>query len=108
MTLKQTFILNLKEYRKKEGFSQMKLAEYCDTSPGYIGEIEMGRKFPSPEMIENIAGILRIRPYHLFRDRAEKDGDLGNESAYPLLPNAMKSEIKSQISTSISEILGKY
>jgi transcriptional regulator with XRE-family HTH domain len=108
MTLKQTFILNLKEFRKKEGLSQMKLAEYCNTSPGYIGEIEMGRKFPSPEMVEKIAGILRLKPYHLFKDRTENGGGSDNESAYPLLPNAMKTEIKSQIDMSISEILGKY
>jgi len=35
MTLKQVFIKNLKEFRKKEGLSQMKLAEYCNTAPSY-------------------------------------------------------------------------
>jgi len=29
MALKQIFVQNLKEFRKKEGLSQMKLAEYC-------------------------------------------------------------------------------
>jgi transcriptional regulator with XRE-family HTH domain len=68
MTLKEVFIHNLKEFRKKEGLSQMKLAEYCNTSPGYIGEIEIGRKFPSTEMIEKIAFVLRIEPYLFFKN----------------------------------------
>jgi transcriptional regulator with XRE-family HTH domain len=55
MSLKQVFIQNLKEFRGKERVSQMKLAELCNTSPGYIGEIEIGRKVPSTEMIEKIA-----------------------------------------------------
>ena len=86
----------------------MKLAEYCNTSPGYIGEIEMGRKFPSTELIEKIAGILRIEPYHLFKDRTVRNNESETENAYPLLPNAMKAEIRKYIDSSISEILNKY
>jgi len=47
MTLKQIFARNLKEFRKKEGLSRMKLAEFCDTATSYIGDIEIGRRFPS-------------------------------------------------------------
>jgi transcriptional regulator with XRE-family HTH domain len=86
----------------------MKLAEYCDTSASYIGEIEIGRKFPSTEMIEKIAGALRIEPYHLFRNQLEINSDSDTEKTYPLLPNSMKNEIKAQIDSSISEILNKY
>ena len=86
----------------------MKLAEYCNTAPSYIGEIEMGRKFPSTEMIEKIAKALRIEPYHLFRDRTKTGNDSGHEGYYPLLPVSMKSEIKSQIEASINEIFDKY
>jgi transcriptional regulator with XRE-family HTH domain len=106
--LKQVFIQNLKEFRKKEGLTQMKLAELCDTSASYIGEIEIGRKFPSIEMIEKLAGILRIEPYHLFKNRVGKNGDSDPENAYPPLPNAMKTELRKEIDTSISEILKKY
>ena len=108
MTLKQIFIQNLKEFRKKEGLSQMKLAEHCNTSPSYIGEIEIGRKFPSTEMIEKIANILRIEPYHLFKNRPDTSSNSDTENVYPLLPNAMKNEIQIQINSTISEILNKY
>ena len=108
MTLKQIFIQNLKEFRKKEGLSQMKMAENCGSSVGYIGEIEIGRKFPSVEMIEKIAKILRIEPYHLFRNRTENKSDFDTEISYPLLPSSMKKEIKKQINISIDQIFNKY
>ena len=108
MYLKQVFIQNLKNFRKKENFTQMKLAEHCNTAPSYIGEIEMGRKFPSTEMIEKIAEALRIEPYHLFRDWAKTGGNSDPEGCYPLLPNSMKNEIKNQIELSVSKILDKY
>jgi transcriptional regulator with XRE-family HTH domain len=54
MTLKQVFVRNLKEFRKKEGLSQMQFAELCNTTASYIGHIETGRKFPSMEMDESM------------------------------------------------------
>ncbi len=66
MTLRETFIANLKKYRKKNKLSQMNLAELCNTSTSYIGEIETGKKFPSVEMIEKISRNLEIEPSKLF------------------------------------------
>ena len=66
MNLRSIFISNMKKYRKEKSYSQMKLAEKCDTSTSYIGEIEIGRKFPSIEMIESICQALEIKPYQLF------------------------------------------
>jgi transcriptional regulator with XRE-family HTH domain len=109
MTLKQVFIQNLKEFRKKEGISQMKLAEYLNTSPSYIGEIEVGKKFPSMDMIEKIAVILRIKPYNFFIDQTEENTEI---TAYPKLPQSMQNEISNKlnlsINTIIKEILSEY
>jgi transcriptional regulator with XRE-family HTH domain len=66
MNLRKVFIANLKKFRKERRLSQMKFAEYCDTAASYIGEIEIGRKFPSIEMIEKFAKVLEIEPYRLF------------------------------------------
>jgi transcriptional regulator with XRE-family HTH domain len=112
MTLKQVFIQNLKEFRKKEGFSQMKLAEYCNTTTSYIGHIETGLKFPSMDMIEKMAEILRIEPYLFFINRMKQDAGNYSENIYPKLPVSMKNEINNEIDLSISkvvkEILNKY
>ena len=116
MTLKQVFIQNLKEFRKKEGISQMKLAEYCNTAPSYIGQIETGVRFPSLELVEKMADILRIEPYHFFKKKSDKSNNSDTENIFPLLPNSMKNQIKTQIKTQIdqstneilNEILSKY
>ena len=83
----------------------MKLAEYCNTSPTYIGEIEVGKKFPSMDMIEKIAAILRIKPYHFFIDRTEQNDDVNTENTYPKLPKSMRNEIRSELNFSMNEII---
>ena len=46
----------------------MALAEKCGTSASYIGEIEIGKKFPSVEMVQKFADALNIKPYKLFME----------------------------------------
>ena len=70
------FVFNMKKYRKKRQFSQMKLAEILNTSASYIGEIEINRKIPSMDMVEKIAHALDVEPFRLFiddKDRTEPD-----------------------------------
>ena len=102
----------MKEFRKKEGLSQMKLAEHLNTSPTYIGEIEVGKKFPSMDMIERIASILRIKPYLFFIDRTEQNIDINFENIYPKLPKSMQKEIRNELNQSMNElikgVLNKY
>ena len=94
----------------------MKLAECCDTATSYIGDIEIGRRFPSIEMIEKIAFVLRIEPYHFFKNNTEHISDSDTESLFPRLPNSMKKQIKTQLKTQIdqstneilNEILNRY
>jgi len=86
----------------------MKLAEYCNASTGYISEIEIGRKFPSADMIEKIAKALSIEPYQLFKDWTKEVDDSDIENACPFLPVSIKNEIKNQIELSINRILDKY
>jgi transcriptional regulator with XRE-family HTH domain len=115
MTLKQVFIQNLKEFRKKEGLSQMKLAEYCGTAHSYIGEIEIGRKFPSMELIEKIAKILRVEPYLFFKSRTGNSTLAEIEqvtlrmaySSKKQLQKQVKAHIKKYISQSTPQILSE-
>jgi transcriptional regulator with XRE-family HTH domain len=94
MDLKRVFIQNLKKYRQARGFSQMKLAELCDSSTSYIGQIEIGNKFPSIEMIEKIARALHMKPHLLFFD----EFDPGDDDDPPLrreyaMPETVKNEL---------------
>ena len=57
---------NIKEQRRILGVTQAKLAEKVETSTHYIGQIELGNKFPTPEMLERIAVALEIDSPQLF------------------------------------------
>jgi transcriptional regulator with XRE-family HTH domain len=54
----------------------MKLAEMCDTATSYIGEIEIGRRFPSLALIEKIGRVLEIEPYRFFMNEPDISGEL--------------------------------
>jgi transcriptional regulator with XRE-family HTH domain len=57
---------NMKTYRRGLGLSQAKLAEKIDTASNYIALIEIGKRFPSVEMLERIAAALEIDTPELF------------------------------------------
>lgn len=99
MNLRSIFIKNLKSFRKEKELSQMKLAELCGTSTSYIGEIEIGKKFPSIEMIEQIAAALHIKPYCLFTD---------NEDSYMLHPDiAIRDKLITALQANIKETIDR-
>jgi len=93
----------------------MKLAEYCGTAHSYIGEIEVGRKFPSMDLIEKIAKVLRIEPYLFFKSKSGK-GTLTEiikenvkmpHSSKKQLQKQIKDHIKKHNSQSTSQILNE-
>lgn len=57
---------NMKLLRKEQCLSQAKLAKEIDTAANYISQIEQGNKYPSPVMLEKIAGALGVKSYNLF------------------------------------------
>jgi len=57
---------NIKEYRRKRGFSQDKLSELAGISSQYLATVETCRKFPTPEVLDRLADALRIETYELF------------------------------------------
>jgi transcriptional regulator with XRE-family HTH domain len=110
MRLKDVFIKNLKKYRKIEGISQMRLAELCESSTSYIGQIEIGNKFPSMEMIENMSRALQIRPYLFFLDEFDPAPQAGTGQRSPkpyAMPEAAKDELINQLNTAIRRVVKK-
>jgi transcriptional regulator with XRE-family HTH domain len=57
---------NMKKYRKIQRISQEKLAEKMGTAPNYIAMIEVGKKFPSANMLGRIALALNVDTPELF------------------------------------------
>ena len=101
MTIQDLFIINLKAYRKLRKISQMQLAELCDSSTGYIGEIETGKRFPSVNMIEKIAEALEIESWNLFKNEPV------NLLKSKLAPT-QKEEITKMTLSALSKILDQF
>ncbi|MDR0313764.1 MAG: helix-turn-helix domain-containing protein [Treponema sp.] len=66
VNIREVLANNIKEGRRKHGFSQDKLAELACISSQYLATVETCRKFPTPEVLERLAEALGIEPHELF------------------------------------------
>ena len=105
MTIQELFILNLKAYRKLYRISQTEMANRCNSSTGYIGEIESGKRFPSVNMIERIAGAFGIESWHLFKN--EPVSHAQSNRSVKLIPT-QKKEIMKMANAALSKILDNF
>ncbi len=85
----------MKFYRKKLGFSQARLAEEAGTAANYIAFIEVGKSFPSLQMLEKIAQALGVDALELFNQ-----GNLNKES--------LKKDILSTLNSSVESVFKLY
>lgn len=91
MTLQETFIENLKYYRKLAKFSQKDLSIMLNKGYNYINSIEGGVSFPSPQVIDEIANVLHIEPEVLFSKNS--------------CPNNINNSFKKKFTVSLSDKL---
>ena len=105
MTIQELFIANLKAYRKLRRVSQTQLAGLCNSSSGYIGEIETGKRFPSVSMIERIANALKIESWNLFKNEPIKSS---SSKSFAKLQPTQKNEIIKMANTALAKILDDY
>jgi len=105
MTIQELFIFNLKAYRKMYKISQTQLAGLCDSSTGYIGEIESGKRFPSVKMIERISKALGIESWHLFKNEPINPSVLNIPAK---LAPSQKKEILKRANTAFNKILENF
>jgi len=83
----------------------MQFAELCNSSTGYIGEIESGKRFPSVSMIERMADALGIESWHLFKN--EPINLSGSHLTAKLAPT-QKNEIIKMAQSALSKILDDF
>ena len=55
---KEVLAKNLKENRKRLGFTQLELSEMADMSKQYLAMLEIARKFPTDDVLERLAAAL--------------------------------------------------
>lgn len=61
----------IQKYRLNKGLTQESLAEEVDLSPGYVSEIETGKKRASMKTLEKIAAVLGVPLVALLDDGPE-------------------------------------
>lgn len=95
--LQEVFASNLRAARKKSGLTQETLADKLGMSPKYLGTIERGLKFPSVQVIEQLAEALGVAPYELFMEPSSIPGTSPTEiiDAYNrFLEDRIKGDLK--------------
>jgi len=100
-SLRDILAYNLKENRKKCGFSQAKLAEKANITTQYIAMIEVSRKFPTPEMLDRLAKALNIETYQLFTVKPTP------ENSMEWLHDTLVSNIERVVSEAIEKALSE-
>ena len=93
--IREILAANIKENRRKSGLTQEKLAEKADMSLHYLAILELGRKFPSGEMLERLAEALEIEPHELFAVAPSPQSEL----------EQLRREIKNDIKNAFGERL---
>jgi len=97
---------NLKENRRKKGFTQEQLAEKAGVSSHYVAMVETCKTFPKPEKLEQLAKILGIEPHQLFT--VENDPNEPNERLYRKIVSEMNHvviDIKQTVKEAVSETI---
>lgn len=89
---------NIKFYRKQKKMTQEELAEKAGTATNYIGTIEIGKKFPSPQMIVRIANALEVDELSLF---SENIFNLANDKI-----KEIEKELIKNLTTTVQTTLG--
>jgi transcriptional regulator with XRE-family HTH domain len=58
---------NLKRLRAAAGITQEALAERASCSPTMIANVETGKRFPSPELLDRLSGAFGVPVSELFK-----------------------------------------
>lgn len=67
--------IRIKKLREDRGFTKYRLAADAGVSPGYISDLESGKKCPTVEVLDNICFALGITLKDFFNEQNEQ-GDL--------------------------------
>ena len=96
--IKKLLSQNIRLYRTTIGLTQEKLAETAGISLTYLGSIERGEKWPSPETLAGIAIGLKVNPYDLLKPENTVSSDVHR------LTDKMLQEIQTTINQTIRAI----
>ena len=101
-SIRETFVNNLKFYRKQKGISQEKLSYAVGKSIAYINQIENKDTWPQPEMVDKIAVALGIPSSALFEENGSPENlKTGFAEKYG---KAIETELMFRIEKDVKEV----
>ena len=56
----------IKDFRKRNGYTQEQLAELIEITPGFLGQVERDETYPNIENLNRIIHILNIDANYIF------------------------------------------
>ena len=65
--LREIFCRNIKEFRVRNNWSQVALAQEAGVSVNFINDLESGKKWASPATLIKIANAFNIQVYELLK-----------------------------------------
>ena len=65
----------IKDFRKRNGYTQEQLAELIEITPGFLGQVERDETYPSIENLNRIIHILNIDANYIFYKQEIPDSD---------------------------------
>jgi len=89
---------NLKKYRQILGLSQAALAEKINSSTTFIGNIEIGKRFPSSKNLDLLVNALGVKPADLFAEEDETEA----QNRY-VARQKRKAQLEREVMESISK-----
>lgn len=100
--IRETFVNNLKYYRKQKGISQEKLSYLVGKSIAYINQIENKDSWPQPEIVDKIARALEISSSKLFEESGSPENVKANfERIYSV---SLEEELLRRIEKDVKDV----
>ncbi len=78
---------NIKILRKRDKLTQEQLSEKIGCSLNHLANIEIGNKYPSPELLSTIADQLNVTPSELFKTQNNESIEAVLEEVLEILDN---------------------
>lgn len=100
--IRETFVNNLKYYRKQKGISQEKLSYAVGKSIAYINQIENKDTWPQPEMVDKIAVALGIPSSALFEEKGSPENQKASFASE--FGKSLETELLSRIEKDIKDV----
>ncbi len=97
----------IKKYRLEKNLSQEQLGELIAINAHHISNIEVGRKYPSLELIISISNVLSVTPDDILSDCLTFSSTDSTDEIYKALlaSNEVEREILTQTLISLKKIL---